>query len=327
VFTPRLRAAFFLEIARYCDWRSRCQVRHDVRLRQESVDAGAREMTTTAFRVALRRAAHQLLDQPPVLHDRFAIPILGDETAEALRRNPGQFDDGPLAAPLRAFIAVRARVAEDQLAHLRLSGVRQYVILGAGLDTSAYRDPHPDRPLRVWEVDQPETQAWKRERLDAAGIPIPAGVSFVPLDFEHASLAEALSEAGFDPAAGTFFSWLGVTPYLTRAAVMSTLTYVAAVTTSGGGIVFDYALDPALLNHVQRAVFHAMAARVEAVGEPWRTTFEPRDLIRTLQSIGFPHVEDFGADALNARYLAGRNDGLRLGGLAHIMWAGGIPAG
>jgi O-methyltransferase involved in polyketide biosynthesis len=148
----------------------------------------------------------------------------------------------------------------------------------------------------------------------------------VPLDFEHASLAEALSEAGFDPSAGAFFSWLGVTPYLTPAAVMSTLTYVAAVTTSGGGIVFDYALDPELLTHAQRAVFHAMAARVEAVGEPWRTTFEPRDLIGTLRSMGFPHVEDFGADALNAR-VPRAADGLRLGGLAHIMWAGGIAAG
>ena len=276
----------------------------------------------TAFRVALCRAAHQVLDQPPVLLDPLAVLILGAETAEALRRNPGQFDDGPLAAPLRAFMAVRARLAEDQLARWRRRGVRQYVILGAGLDTSAYRNPRPDLPLRVWEVDQPATQAWKRERLDAAGIAIPSGVSFVPMDFEHASLDEALSAAGFDASAGAFFSWLGVTPYLTRVAVLNTLGYIASVTAPAGGVVFDYAVDPELLTHVQRAVFHAMAARVEMAGAPWRSTFDPRELVATLRSIGFPVAEDFGADALNARYLAGRSDDLRIGGLAHIAWAG-----
>jgi methyltransferase (TIGR00027 family) len=277
---------------------------------------------TTAWRVALRRAAHQLLDRPPVLLDPLALTILGTETAEALRRNPGQFDDGPLAAPLRAFLAVRARLAEDRLAQLRQRGVRQYVVLGAGLDTSAYRNPRPDLPLRVWEVDQPAAQDWKRARLDAAGIEIPPGVSFVPLDFEHASLAEVLSAAGFDVAAGAFFSWLGVTPYLPRVAVLNTLADIAALTAPGGGVVFDYAVDPDLLTHVQRAVFHAMAARVEAAGEPWRSSFDPREFVATLRTIGFSSVEDFGADALNARYLANRSDDLRLGGLAHIMWAG-----
>ena len=277
----------------------------------------------TALRVALRRAAHQLLDQPPVLIDPLALPILGADTAEALRRDPGKFEDGPLAAPLRAFMAVRARLAEDQLARLRQRGVSQYVILGAGLDTSAYRDPRPDLPLRVWEVDQPATQAWKRQRLEDAGIAIPSGVSFVPLDFEHTALDEALSAAGFDASAGAFFSSLGVTPYLTRVAMLNTLSYIAAVTAPAGGVVFDYAVDPELLTHVQRAVFHAMAARVEAAGEPWRSTFDPRELVATLRSIGFAVVEDLGADALNARYLSGRADHLRLGGLAHIMWAGG----
>ena len=280
---------------------------------------------TTAFRVALRRAAHQLLDQPPVLYDPLAISILGAETAEALQRDPTQFDTGPLAAPLRAFMAVRARLAEDQLARLRAGGLRQYVILGAGLDTSPYRVSRQDLPLRVWEIDQPATQTWKRERLAEAGIAIPSDVSFVPLDFERASLAEALAAAGFDERVGALFSWLGVTPYLSREAILNTLKYIAAATAAGGGVVFDYALDPDLLTHVQRAVFHAMAARVEAAGEPWHTTFDPRDLIATLRSIGFPCVDDFGADALNARYLADRRDGLRLGGLAHIMWAGQTP--
>ena len=102
------------------------------------------------------------LDAPLVLDDPIAIPILGRETAAALRADPGQFEKGRLSSYMRAFFAARSRFAEDQLAAARAAGVQQYVILGAGLDTFAYRDPSPDLPLRVWEVDHPATQAWKR---------------------------------------------------------------------------------------------------------------------------------------------------------------------
>src|SRR3954468_8475598 len=128
----------------------------------------------TAWRVALRRAAHQLLDRPPVLDDPIAIPILGGETAAALRANPSHFDRHPLSAYLRAFMAARSRFAEEHLDRARSAGVGQYVILGAGLDTFAYRQPRRDAPLRIWEVDHPATQAWKRERLDEAVAAAPA---------------------------------------------------------------------------------------------------------------------------------------------------------
>ena len=241
----------------------------------------------TAMRVALRRAAHQLLDVPPVLVDPMAIAILGGETEAALRADPARFENRRLSSPLRAFIAVRSRFAEDQLAAARGDGVRQYVILGAGLDTFAYRDPSPERPLRVWEVDHPATQAWKRARLAESSIPLPSHLTFVPIDFEHETLPSALAAAGFDPAAGAVFSWLGVVPYLSRPAIMTTLAYVASATTAGGGIAFDYGIPPGQLTIGQRVVFEALAARVRAADEPWRTFFDPAELTRDLFALGF----------------------------------------
>ena len=170
----------------------------------------------TAWRVAMRRAVHQLLDRPPVLDDPLAVPILGPEVAASLRAHPAQFETGRLSPYMRAFFSVRSRFAEDQLAAARARGVRQYVVLGAGLDTFAYRDPSPDVPLRVWEVDFPATQEWKRQRLSEAAIVEPASVTYVPIDFEHQTLPDVLAAAGFDSSAGAVFSWLGVVPYLTR---------------------------------------------------------------------------------------------------------------
>jgi methyltransferase (TIGR00027 family) len=278
------------------------------------------------MRVAMRRAAHQLLDTPPVLVDPIALPILGSETAAALRADPHGFEKGRLSGYMRAFFAARSRFAEDQLAAARAAGVRQYVILGAGLDTFPYRDPSPDRPLRVWEVDHPATQAWKRERLALSGIAVPANLTFVPIDFEREALPEALASAGFDRGAGAVFSWLGVVPYLTRLATMTTLAYVASATVAGGGIVFDFGIPPDQLTTAQRTVFEALAARVRAAGEPWQTFFEPAELSGELLAIGFAVAQDIAPPDINARYFAGRADGLEVGGMGHLMWAGASAA-
>src|SRR3984957_6851470 len=177
------------------------------------------KFSKTAHRVAIRRAAHQLLDQPKVLDDPLALRIIGTEAADDLRSNPKEHH--AFSRAFRAFMAARSRYAEDELARAGPHGVTQYVVLGAGLDTFAYRNPHPG--LRVFEVDHPSTQAWKREQLQAAGIAIPAALTFVPVDFERQTLADGLERGGFDDRAAAFFSWLGVTPYLTRDACMSTL--------------------------------------------------------------------------------------------------------
>ena len=279
----------------------------------------------TAHRVARRRAAHQLLDQPPVLRDPLAIPILGPAEADSLRADPTQFETSRIAPYLRAFMAARARFTEDQLAHLRSRGIRQYVILGAGLDTFAYRDPSPELPLRVWEVDYPSTQAWKRERLAEASIAIPPHVTYAAVDFERETLSEVLAGAGFDLDAGALFAWLGVTQYLTHEAIRGTLRFVARATRNGGGVVFDYSVAPHLLSPVQRAVRAAIENVVSAAGEPWEATFEPDALVAELREIGFAVAEDVVPDEINGRYLSNRTDGLKVGGMSHLMWAGATP--
>jgi methyltransferase (TIGR00027 family) len=280
-----------------------------------------RPASRTAWRVALHRALHQVLDRPTVLDDPVAIPILGTETATVVRENPSSLERGPLDAHLRAFMAARARFAEDHLDAARGGGIGQYVVLGAGLDTFAYRYRRLDPRLAIWEIDRPSTQVWKRAQLAAAGIPVPGNVHYVPVDFERDSLADALAASGFDAGAGAVFAWLGVTMYLTPAAIDATLGYVARVAGPGGGVAFDYAIDPALLTPPQREIFDRMAARVDRAGEPWLTTFEPSALAAKLWALGFTATEDAGGDELNARYFAGRTDGLRVGSLARMMWA------
>lgn len=281
----------------------------------------------TAFRVALRRASHQLLDSPLVFADPFALPILGPEQEAALRADPCQFERSKLAPYLRALLAVRSRVAEETLAQCVAAGVRQYVILGAGLDTFAFRNSYPLSVLRVFEVDHPATQAWKREQLEQAGIPLPGNLTFVPVDFEEQGLSQELLRAGLDSEAGAFFSWLGVMPYLQPEAARATLRSIAGLSGRIGGVIFDYAIPGSALGLMQRVLFKLMAARVKAAGEPWLTFFYPSDLAQELSSMGFRHLEDMTGDLLNQRYLADRADGLRVGSLYHIMKALISPLG
>jgi len=275
----------------------------------------------TAERVAMRRAAHQLLDRPRVHDDPLALAILGEAQAAAMRADPGRFEDGPVAPVLRAFLAVRSRLAEETLAEAIAAGVRQYVVLGAGLDTFAYRNPHPT--LRVFEVDHPATQAWKRRRLAEARIDVPAGVTFAAIDFATEALPGVLRAAGLRSEEPSFFSWLGVTPYLDPPTVRATLAAIAPFAANGGGVVFDYNVPVESLAPRPRAAFEAMAARVAAAGEPFRGFFEPEALIAAMHALGFHGIRDLGPDQLNARFLSARADGLRVGSAGHILAARG----
>jgi methyltransferase (TIGR00027 family) len=186
----------------------------------------------TALATAFHRAAHQVLEQGRIFADPLALRILGADAQTIVR----QAEEDPSGRHMRLFIAVRARFAEDALAVAIEGGVRQVVVLGAGLDTYAYRNPFADR-LPVFEVDHPATQAWKRQRLRDAGIPLPSSLTFVPVDFEREALAERLAMAGFDRTQHTFFSWLGVVPYLNQEAVWSTLAFIASLP-NGAHVVF-----------------------------------------------------------------------------------------
>ena len=246
------------------------------------------------------------------MDDSLAVPIIGDDAAAKL--NAERFKNGHrIARNFRAFIVVRSRYAEDQLARSVARGATQYVILGAGLDTFAYRNPFIESGLRVFEVDYPATQEWKRGQLAAAGIAIPDSVPYAPVDFERQTLADGLRDAGFDRAKITFFSWLGVTMYLTEETVMSTLAFIAS-TPAGGGVVFDYGVPRASLNWMGKLALDALSRRVAAAGEPFRTFFDPRALAERLHQIGFRSIEDLGSDEINERYFKDRADGLRVGG-------------
>lgn len=267
----------------------------------------------------MRRAAHQLLDDPRVHEDPLALEILGEQQAAAMRADPRRLEDGRVAPMLRAFLAVRSRLAEDALAEAVAAGVRQYVVLGAGLDTFAYRNPYP--ALRVFEVDHPATQSWKRRRLAEARIAVPEAVRFVPVDFANEQLAGALRAAGLSGDEPSFFSWLGVTPYLEPSSALATLAAIAPLVARGGGVVFDYSVPPTSLAPVPRAAFEALAARVAAAGEPFRGFFEPERLIAAMRSMGFREIYDRGPDDLNAAFFSNRPDGLRVGSVGHVLRA------
>lgn len=273
----------------------------------------------TAERVALRRAAHQLLDRPLVFEDPLALAIIGREKAASLATAPES--SRPHSRFLRAFMAARSRFAEDELGRAVGRGTRQYVILGAGLDTFAYRNPYAD--LGVFEVDHPVTQAWKQRRLMSAGIAPPRSLKFVPVDFETQRFPESLEHAGFRLAEVAFFSWLGVTPYLARETALETLRSIIGIA-AGNGVVFDYALPRSSLDPLNQAAFDGLAARVAVAGEPFRGFFDPDELALALRDREFHHIEDLGAREINARYFVGRADGLRVAGsLAHLISARG----
>jgi methyltransferase (TIGR00027 family) len=258
----------------------------------------------TALRVAIRRAAHQVIDRPRVLEDPIARRLIGREYERDMERAMHY-----VARDFRLYMSVRSRYAEDKLAQQVANGVEQYVILGAGLDTFAYRSPYPR--LRVFEVDFPATQEWKHELLAAAGIEIPGNLTFIPLDLEHKSLAESLDEARFNAAEPAFFGWLGVVPYLTLKAFRATLATIGQMP-AGTAISFDYAFPPETLSPQRRRVFETLSKRVAAAGEPLQLFFTPEELEREVRAAGFSRIEQFDTNCMNETYFKGRADGLKL---------------
>ncbi|WP_245552439.1 class I SAM-dependent methyltransferase [Nocardia aobensis] len=262
----------------------------------------------TAMATAQSRAYHQLADEPRIFTDPLAVRIVGEEAA---RDNP--FDKGvdpELARRRRLFLATRSRFADDTVAEAVAGGTRQVVVLGAGMDTAAYRNPHPD--VRFFEVDHPDTQAWKRNRLSEAGIEVPHSMTFAPVDFHRDDLADALAQAGLDRARSAVYVWLGVVVYLEHDAIAETLRYIAG---QGGGadLVFDYSYPP-------DAGQQARGKRVAAVGEPWVSFFTEEQMRSELESAGFTDIEDHSGIALVRSYADLPADGPALPG-PHLVRA------
>ncbi len=270
----------------------------------------------TALAVAVLRALHQVADMPAVFTDPLALPILGPDGPAIVQ---AQLQDAARSLRLRASVAGRSRLAEDALANAAARGVRQYVLLGAGLDSFGTRHALPE--VAVFEVDHPATQAWKRRMLEAAGLTPPPRLRFVSMDFERQDLRATLAEAGFRFDAPALFAMLGVAIYVERAALQATWALLAAMPAGMAELVFSYVADFSAAPEPIRAAYQAMADRAAAAGEPWRTYFEPAALEADLRRAGFASVQDLDAAAIMQKLFAGRTDGLAPGPFAHFVRA------
>jgi methyltransferase (TIGR00027 family) len=253
------------------------------------------EPSRTALMVARQRAAHQLLDHGAILDDPFAMKILREDEKGVL-----QFaNQHPLASIGRLLTAARSRIAEDALAKAVERGVRQVVILGAGLDTFALRNPHTSL-IAIFEVDHPATMEWKCQCLVGAELAPPPWLTFVPVDFERDDLQQKLSSAGFQRTSAAFFSWLGVVPYLTRDAIASTLDYIASIPHSE--VVFDYMEPPEAFSEELRGVVAERAEQLEKTGEGWVSRLEPAGIAAILRAHGFCDIEDVSFQQMASRF-------------------------
>ena len=270
------------------------------------------EPRRTAFAAARARALHQLAGPPRVFNDSLAIPILGIDPAELIQPADEQ------ARRTQLFLALRSRFADDAIADAIASGTRQVVVLGAGLDTFAYRNPSTG--IRVFEVDHPDTQAWKRSRLADAGIDIPPSLVFAPIDFEHQGLDDGLRAAGFNRTLPVIFVWLGVLHYLTAEAVSATLQFIASQK-ARVAVVFDYREPPLTMPSQDLAEFDSRARRVADLGEPWLTFFTPNELAEKLTTIGFTTIADHTGADLYIRY-TGRRPRTATRSTTHVVLAG-----
>lgn len=265
-----------------------------------------RSGSKTAVGVAMLRAAHQLLDgQPRVLDDTVVVALLGPELIARIHAEPARFRE-PRSMALRSHVLLRSRFAEERLHRAVARGVTQLIVLGAGLDTFAYRQPPWASALRIYEVDHPASQSAKRARLEAARLAVPPNVTFAPIDFEQDTLASGLARAGFDPAAKTFVSCLGVLVYLTSEAIAELFAFVASLP-AGSECVFTFGGTRGPEDEGRPS----LASVAGDLGEPWLSSMEIEDVTAVLARAGLPAPllmprEDAAA------WLGMRADGLEL---------------
>jgi methyltransferase (TIGR00027 family) len=267
----------------------------------------------TALAAASHRAAHQILEEGRIFRDPLALRIVGRESNELAKEGAD-----PARRKMRIFIAARTRFAEDALSAAVENGVEQLVVLGAELDTFAFRSPYRER-LRVFEVDHPATQEWKRERLQGAGILSPSWLTFAPIDFERQTLGTGLEAAGFEPRRSAFFTWLGVVPYLSEDTVWSTLGFIGNLPAQAQ-VVFDYSNPPDQLSSAARESHDQRAAHVEKAGEAWVTYFDSDALHTRLASHGFVEIQDLNPRRIAERYFSNRSESAPTKG-GHILLA------
>jgi methyltransferase (TIGR00027 family) len=277
------------------------------------------QASQTAIGSAMNRAVHFALDgEPKILNDDLALDLAGLSDNDPRNLNSARHQRHE-SRQLRAHMVLRNRYAEDEVASHLASSEGQYVILGAGLDSFAYRRPASLQHIRVFEVDHPATQQWKQARLDDLDTPIPPTVSFVPVNFEVECFSEKLAAYSFDPHRPTVFSWLGVSQYLTREALESTLHEVVGCVKAFRQLIMDFILPEAVLGPADRHQLVTIRTRAERHGEPWLSYYTPQELRTIMENVGFERVIHLGTEEASSRYFAGRADGLTLPGSYNLM--------
>src|SRR6201996_5553180 len=262
----------------------------------EALNMKPNEPSRTALIPARQRAAHQVLDHGSILCDPYAVKILTEGEKDLLQFS----NEHPLASIGRLFTTARSRIAEDALSEAVAGGIRQIVILGAGLDTFALRNPHGARQIRIYEVDHPATQAWKRKRLAEAQLALPPCLILVPVDFERDDVGEKLVAAGFQPNSPAFFTWLGVVPYLTQDAIGRTLDYISSIQNSE--VVFDYMEPPEAFSEELRQLEKERTEQLKKMDERSVSRFEPAGVAAILRSHGFSAIEDISFQEIASRF-------------------------
>jgi methyltransferase (TIGR00027 family) len=290
----------------------------------------------TALATSLMRAAHTRLDPNPLIEDpwgdrlvpeaardmlrRAALSRLqGDALKKALDSPESSFDQAMLQNRSYPNVVTRTRYAEDALKEAVEAGAEQYVLIGAGFDSFALRRPSFADALQIFEIDFPATQFLKIERIASCGVSLPDSVHFIAADLSQVSVAAALAGSSFDPEKLTFFSWLGVTMYLTREANIATLTSLASCSPAGSAVVFTY-LDEALFL-AQPESFRELQARVASIGEPFLSGFDPRSLAANLVGCGLNLIEDLDGNDIARRYDSDGSHRLGQSAFSHIALA------
>lgn len=272
----------------------------------------------TMLRTATLRAAHQLLDKPLILNDPIAVGLVPEASEQAMLA--ALLDNDHDQTALRSLFALRSRFAEDRLAEAVARNVRQYVIVGAGLDTFPWRQPDYARDMKIFVADHVATLAWTQVRFWERGLPKPANLTFVPVDLEECRLAESLVEFRFASDTPSLCSVLGVMQYLDRQAIDAVLGYASSLKV-GSEIVFSFSPPEDDLHGDDVRMAVGAAKRVATLGEPWKTRLRSRELVERLTHLGFSDVFHLTPKLAQQRYFAGREDGLRTPGFEQIVCA------
>ena len=254
----------------------------------------------TALVTSLMRAAHTRLDPHPLIEDSWGDRLVPESAKRAMASSNEMLDELLMRSPSYANVITRTRYAEDALQAAVSRGVRQYVLIGAGFDSFALRRPQFGANLQIFEIDFPATQNLKTAQIEARGIALPEGVYFIAADLSQESVAAALARTPFETQQLTFFSWLGVTMYLTREANLATFRSIASCSPMGSEVVFTY-LDERVFQARSEA-FRELEQRVAAVGEPFLSGFGSGELAAALADCGLKLVEDLNGDEAAARY-------------------------